>query len=390
MTFDEAKAYFPEMTYEQKTAKKAGFSGLPPDFFANLYRNLHTINFGGGGPFVPQITAPVIPIYTPPVVPSYTPPAATTFVPSYTPIEAYMPVLPPLVSNVGLPTQYGGGDRTTTNPVTVAPQVHIPSVTFPTTGSKYTPSATMPEWAKSPVGSTPVIQIGPIKGTLKDSGPDFISDPKANYAIYSQPFKHNTEVGNAAAYSTISQRNDYYQWANQELAGKSKWFEAAALVTKWNSVGAAAPDRPNAWFLNDAADKLLQAGNKALFSYNMSNAKHIMNGTLNSSFTDANGQNVSFKGLTGKTLDYALVRYEQTKVQEFLTQYKMTHASADVASAIQSVNGAMGKLGSPWDVFFTIDKHFNTEKGQKAFDFNNYNDRVKLGQEIINKLYNRQ
>ena len=83
-----------------------------------------------------------------------------------------------------------------------------------------------------------------------------------------------------------------------------------------------------------------------------------------------------------------MVRYEQTKVQEFLTQYKMTHSSADVASAIQSINGTMGGYGSPWDIKAVIDQHF-VDKG-KSFDFSSYNDRVKLGQELINKLYNKQ
>lgn len=234
-----------------------------------------------------------------------------------------------------------------------------------------TPSVTKPDLAPSgSIGNIPKVQTGTINGAI---------------------FTHheNTKNGNTAAYQTISERNDYYQWADSFLAGKSKWFRAAAEVTSWRAVGAAAANRPNGPFLNDAADKLLQAGNKILFPHNMNNANHIINGTLNSSFTDFNGQNVSFKGLTGKALDYALVQFEQTKVQEFLIQYRMDNPSAEVNSAIESINSSMGMRGSPQNVRDVIKEQFNEERGQKAFDFNNYNDKVKLGQGIIDKLHNK-
>jgi hypothetical protein len=91
---------------------------------------------------------------------------------------------------------------------------------------------------------------------------------------------------------------------DNQVSDKSKWFAAAAVVTSWNAVGAA--DNVNLWFLSDAAEKFLQAGNKYLFSFNMDNAKNLMAETLNKSFTAANGEKISMQGLKDKAMDYVM------------------------------------------------------------------------------------
>ncbi|MBO9201949.1 MULTISPECIES: SpvB/TcaC N-terminal domain-containing protein [Niastella] len=207
------------------------------------------------------------------------------------------------------------------------------------------------------------------------------TDPES----FSKAANYNTSHGNAWAYTSISERNNYYSWADEKLAGKSKWFAAAAIVTQWNAVGAA--EGINMWYLSDAADDFLSKGNKYLFSHNMDNAKGLIAGNLDKNFTDANGAKVSLKGLSGKALDYALVQFEQTKVQDFISQYQKENPGADMKAIMKSINGSMGAAFAPSAIKKVMEDYF---EGGKTFNFGNYNDRVKLGQALIDQLYEKK
>ena len=196
---------------------------------------------------------------------------------------------------------------------------------------------------------------------------------------------YNTTNNSSWAYTNISERHDYYAWADRQVSSKSRWFAAAEIVTRGNSVGAA--DGINLWWLSDRAEKFLQEGNKFLFSYNMSNFKSIQNGTLNSTFTDVNGTNVSFTGLSGKALDYALVQFEQTKVQSFINQYQKSNPNANMNEILSSINYSMGSSFAPSEIKKVMSENFNTDKGQPAFNFGNYEHRVILGQKIVDQLH---
>lgn len=199
---------------------------------------------------------------------------------------------------------------------------------------------------------------------------------------------YNIAHNNSWAYINISERHQFYNWADKQLSGKSKWFAAAATVTSRFAVGAA--DKLNLWYLSDGADKFLQEGNKYLFKYNMANAKSLINtGGLTGSFTDANGIKVSFDGLKGKALDYAMVQLEQTKIQGFMDNYQKNNPNADMSEIMKSINGSMGSSFAPEAIKNVMDKYFNTDNGQKAFDFGSYNDRVKLGEKMIDQLYQK-
>lgn len=340
-TFDEAAAYFTAMTDAQKAAKKGG---VTDEAFPI---GLESPNFGGNAGLM----------------------NASGFEPKLTRTKRWGDInggwLPEVVIH--------GKTKKPEDPLTKLIRLNNPN--------------TIRDWADDLSNRyRPKVQTGGINSTLTDKPTDVSSNPALHYS--------NTQSGNAAAYKTIGQRNDYYKWVDKQVEGKSKWFKAAAEVTSWRAVGAAAPDRFNGPFLNDAAGKLLQAGNKALFPHNMENAKKMMAGTLDqfgygNYFTDAKGEIIWFAGKKGKDFDYALVRFEQTKVQEFLTQYRMGNPSEEVNSAIESINSSMGMPGSPQNVRDVIKEQFNEERGQKAFDFNSYNDKVKLGQGIIDKLHNR-
>ena len=108
---------------------------------------------------------------------------------------------------------------------------------------------------------------------------------------------------------------------------------------------------------------------------------HGSDGKLSGGFTDANGAKQSFEGLTGMALDNKMVEFEQSKVQEYIGSYK----GNDLNSIISGINDLMsGSLG-PGAVKDVMKDSFN---GGRSFNFKRYEDRVKLGQELIKKAHN--
>jgi hypothetical protein len=76
-----------------------------------------------------------------------------------------------------------------------------------------------------------------------------------------------------------------------------------------------------------------------------------------------------------------MVEFEQSKVQEYTNSYK----GNDLDSIISGINDLMsGSLG-PDAVKDVMKEHFN---GGKSFNFKSYENRVKLGQELIKKAHN--
>lgn len=194
---------------------------------------------------------------------------------------------------------------------------------------------------------------------------------------------YNTNKLNSSAYQTISQRNDYYNWANSKLSNKSKWFEAADIVTRFVGVGAA--EWINLGVIKDSSEKFLKEGNEYLFSYNMKNAKDLIkNGKLEGGFYSAEGEFVSFEGKRGRELDYAMVEYEQTKVSSFMTEYKQRNdlSDADMNYIIDNVSSTMKY--SRGDVKKIMNKYFD---GGENFNFGSYKHRLILGKALIDGLY---
>lgn len=199
---------------------------------------------------------------------------------------------------------------------------------------------------------------------------------------------YNTVNNNYQAYRDISQRHAFYDFVDaylntQAKTIKSKWFEAAALVTQLNAVGAA--DFVNLGYLDDNAEDFLRKGNEYLFPFNMANFRYLMKGD----------SIPGMKGLTGKALDYRLVEFEQSKIEEFIKGYTNCNASKD--EIIEQVNKIFNasnvsyipiKLLQPSIEGDVIKENF-TDKGLK-FDFRKYKDRVILGQRIVDKLYAKQ
>ncbi|KXX68548.1 hypothetical protein [Flammeovirga sp. SJP92] len=197
---------------------------------------------------------------------------------------------------------------------------------------------------------------------------------------------YNTEKLNSDAYQTVYQRNAYYEWVQNQIDSKkynSKWFAAAELVTGFRGVGGS--EIPDWNFFSDSkVDSFLQGGNEFLFAENMKNAKDILkDGKLNGHFIDAFGEDQSFDDLTGIKLDFKMVEFEQSKVQEYIKNYK----GNDLGEIISGINDLMSSWLGPGEVQDVMKDHF---EGGKTFDFKNYKDRVKLGKELIRKLYNEK
>jgi RHS repeat-associated protein len=189
--------------------------------------------------------------------------------------------------------------------------------------------------------------------------------------------KYCTENLRADAFENVFQRNSYYNWVQKQADSKdinSKWFGAAGLVTAWNAVGGI--DMWNGPMITDNTEDFLRGGNKFLFSYNMKNAKDLLNdGKLSRGFTDANGKKQSFEGLTGRDLDLKMVEAEQSKVQEYINNYK----GKDIDAIMTNINSLFTGLPSQFLGKAEINDVMKTSfDSGKTFDFKKYEDRVKL------------
>mgnify|MGYP000158760704 CR=1 FL=1 len=204
--------------------------------------------------------------------------------------------------------------------------------------------------------------------------------------------EYNTKHLKTDAYHSIRQRHRYYEWTQSVLdknGNDSKWFAAAGLVTNWNAVGGA--ELPDVDFvINDETESFLTEGNEYLFKENMKNAKGLIenDGSLTGFFTDANGVCMIFTGLCGIDLDYTLVCFEQSLVQTYITEYEQKVGSVKMNEIINNVSGLFSGTVSQWvgdpNINKVMNEHFS---GGKSFDFKSYNDRVKLGQKLIDELY---
>ncbi len=386
-TFDEAAAYFTAMTDAQKAAKKGG---VTDEAFPV---GLESTNFGGNtgvmnaGGFEPKLTRtkrwgdfnggwlPEVVIHGKTKKPNS----------PQSPTHPNFPAHP----NPNIP--YWPNN---TFPTVVTPHPSPEDTRYSVTPKEWA------EWNARNEKETSQYIIAPHKvetgamrnTTIGANKTDFFEDEEARKR--SERYKNITLGKNLTygdqlnAFKTISERSDYYRWVNKQLEGKSKWFGAAAIVTGPWAVGAA--EGLNLHFLNDAAEKLLKEGNKKLFEANILTAHSMIyeNQVRFREFTEP-GKDfyVDAKGKNGKRLDYYLVQFEQTQLHYFLHGYKKNNSISEYNSAIKSINSSMGSRWAPSQIREVMNEQFNVKKGQQAFDFDKYEHRVKLGQGIIDKLY---
>ena len=146
---------------------------------------------------------------------------------------------------------------------------------------------------------------------------------------------------------------------------------------------------------SNAADAFLKAGNEYLFTYNMTNALLLYeNGEIDRTFTTPLGKRVDMKGLSGKELDYAMVEYEQTIVEQFTIDYFANRPNVDKEQVISGINTAFSSTFAPKIIKSILKENFTKKnvagKEVLKIDFGSYEDRVKLGEKLIDRLYERE
>ncbi|MBS7233604.1 hypothetical protein KHA90_21555 [Flavobacterium psychroterrae] len=244
---------------------------------------------------------------------------------------------------------------------------------------------------------------------------DRIKNPTKEGSTFWNASLYNTINGQHYFYHTIAQRHAYYQFVDAYLKTKgiiSEWFDAAARVTMGSiktaidgEMALGASEMPlNLWFLSNQTDEFLKGGNRYLFSDNMNNVKLLLEGKgkLSGEFIDAKGNKQSFKNLSQQELDFKLVEFEQSVVQDFinssfdnlnnsflkksLDEVSETTGNRDFDAIIEQINDNFTLWMAPDLSEDIMQKHF-TKNGKSTFNFAKYDDRVKLGQVMVKELY---
>ena len=113
---------------------------------------------------------------------------------------------------------------------------------------------------------------------------------------------------------------------------------------------------------------------------------------MSGSFIASDGLKVSFDGFRNKELDYRIVQFEQTNVQNAIDKYKPKEFS-QIRNELNNVMNGKGAIcylaawAAPDEVKKVFKENFNPDNGQPEFDIKNYHHRVLLGQKIIDEVY---
>ncbi|WP_394775402.1 hypothetical protein [Flavobacterium sp.] len=244
---------------------------------------------------------------------------------------------------------------------------------------------------------------------------DRIDNPTKEGSTFWNASLYNTINGQHYFYHTIAQRHAYYQFVDAYLKTVgiiSEWFDAAARVTMGSiktaidgEMALGAPEmRFNLWFLSNETDEFLKGGNRYLFSDNMNNVKLLLEGKgkLSGEFIDAKGNKQSFKDLSQQDLDFKLVEFEQTIVQDYIKSSfsNLNHSflkksldevteitwNREFDAVIKQINDNFTLWMAP-DLAEDIMSKYFTTNGKSTFNFAKYEDRVKLGQVMVKELY---
>ncbi|SCY31515.1 hypothetical protein SAMN02927916_1833 [Flavobacterium anhuiense] len=242
---------------------------------------------------------------------------------------------------------------------------------------------------------------------------DRIDYPDKSGSTFWNASIYNTMNAQHYLYNTIAQRHAYYKFVDAYLKTKgiiSEWFDAAARVTMGSIASAidgeialGSAEMMNLWYLSDKSDEFLKGGNKYLFAENMNNVKLLLEGKgrLSGEFIDAKGNKQSFKNLTKQELDFKLVEFEQTMVQDYINSsfqdldinlMKKTLSEAGVTGndELDEIVAEINENFTLWmapDLTQDIMEKYFTVDGKITFNFAKYDDRVKLGQVMVKELY---
>jgi len=175
---------------------------------------------------------------------------------------------------------------------------------------------------------------------------------------------------------TVEGRSVMYREIGSVLASRpgaihSKWFAAAGIVTTVQGVGGVeAPSILRVFFLSGRATDYLKRVNAELFAYNYRNFQYLKAGK----------EIPGLEGLRGRDLDYAMVVMEQTLVE------KITMRELPDPKVRAKIMAEISDMFSSRFVHPEI-KHAAADRGMDTPDFGSLEDRVDLGEGIVDRLY---
>lgn len=218
-----------------------------------------------------------------------------------------------------------------------------------------------------------------VRGGFNPVGDNAVFNPQLFYA-------RSKSLGKG--FKSIKARRRYYQSVNDSIKEICRWFDAARIVTKRNSLGAA--DHFNFGLLNKHAARFMQQGNAYLFVFNRSVAMQLLDsGRINrlfvtANFKDSSRREVHIYKMQNRELDEALVLLEQTLVQYFIDIYRQQHPGLNMKKVFKGINKAMYLPFAPRAVRKTLKQRFTKKQ---PFQFQSFDDRVALGIGLIDYIY---
>lgn len=215
-------------------------------------------------------------------------------------------------------------------------------------------------------------------------------DPVTDRDVFNPHLFYSQSKQLGEGFKTIRARRSYYKQIDAVVRSWSRWYQAACIVTKANSIGAA--ERFNFWMLNRRACNFMKQGSAYLFVFNKNVAQQVLQHEkinrifVTSYFADSSRKEVAIYEKQGKELDEALVLFEQTLVQYFIDIYRQQNPGVNTDKIFRSMNRAMRFPLAPGPVRKVLKKNFSRKK---RFHFQSFDDRVTLGMGLVDLLYEK-
>jgi len=215
-------------------------------------------------------------------------------------------------------------------------------------------------------------------------------DPVTDRDIFNPHLFYSQSKQLGEGFKSIRSRRTYYKQVDDSVHAWSRWFHAACIVTKSNSIGAA--ERFNFWMLSKRACNFMKQGSAYLFVFNKNVAQHLLQHEkinrifVTSYFADSSRKEIAIYEKQGKELDEALVLFEQTLVQYYIDIYRQQNPGINLDKVFRSMNRAMRFPLAPRQIRKVLKKNFSRKK---RFHFQSFDDRVTLGTGLIDLLYER-
>lgn len=214
-------------------------------------------------------------------------------------------------------------------------------------------------------------------------------EPVSDREVFNPHLFYSLSKQSRDEFKSIRATRKLYKKINDSVRHICRWFRAACIVTKRNSIGAA--EGFNFWVLNKSTCRFMIQGNAYLSVFNKNVAAQLLrDGKVNrifvtAYFADSSRKEIAIYEKQDKELDKALVLFEQTLVQYYIDIYRQQHPGINMNKIFRSMNRAMRLPLAPRAIKEVLKKNFSRKK---RFHFQSFDDRVTLGFGLIDRLYN--